>query len=91
MIKTKLVFNNEHKRTTKNRSKKMKNRKVVGGKNGFSITEVTETDKDGKIISIIFEVCDPKGVITGPFSTQEKAYQFIENEMNHKPNSSPSM
>ncbi len=60
----------------------MINSEVVDRKNGFSINEVTETDENGNVISINFEVCDSDGNVLNSFATIAEAEQFIESKMN---------
>lgn len=64
-------------------------RATVGGKDGYSINSVIETDEDGNIISTRFEVVDPDGYLVAECDSIDEAYSEIQQHISR--NSGPAL
>ncbi|ASK56265.1 hypothetical protein CEQ48_16355 [Vibrio tarriae] len=56
----------------------MKNRKVLGSKDGLSLVQVNHLDGNGVLVRVSYEVCDADGNVLGEFSSIGEAQEFIK-------------
>ena len=58
----------------------MTNRKALGSnKAGNTLFQVTETDEDGNVLSVSYEVCSPGCSVLNTFSSLHEAEAFLES------------
>ncbi|TOQ03095.1 hypothetical protein CGG80_23430 [Vibrio parahaemolyticus] len=58
----------------------MTNRKALSSnKAGNTVFQVIETDEDGNVLSVSYEVCSPGGSVLDTFSSLQDAEAFLES------------
>lgn len=63
----------------------MKNRKVVGFKDGLFLVQVNHLDGDGVLVRVSYQVCDADGNVLGEFSSIGDAQEFIKGYLSKPP------